>query len=408
MELTCPTNWDDALLEHLAGLPVREIYGAIPGGPVGGGRPGFLLGSRSSRHALAHVGRVRDRGWDFSLTLNAPCMGPMGEGERRRILDHVDRARGSGANGVTVSIPLLAEILRARFPDLRIKVSVIAHVGTASAVRAWEALGVDEINVDFNANRDFPRLQRLRGAARRDLSLLVNDLCLLHCPWRISHYNYVGHASQGSRRATVDDCFFRCHHHKVTHPRSLLQSPWIRPEDLHLYEALGFVRFKLAGRTRSTQDIVRAARAYASRRWDGNLLRLLEAPRREAPDLAVRMARRVAGGAPGVLSLLGPLRRGLRGRVPFLGLLADLPANQAPLVLQAYLELMDLADGIHLDNRALDGFLEALLAAGCLGDCGACGQALCDAWADRALRVDPDRARALARALERVRTDLAG
>lgn len=52
-------------------------------------------------------------------------------------------------------------------------------------------------------------------------------------------------------------------------------SRWIRPEDLHVYEALGFDEFKIIDRSRSTAWLLRAARAYADRRYEGNLLDIL-------------------------------------------------------------------------------------------------------------------------------------
>ena len=52
-------------------------------------------------------------------------------------------------------------------------------------------------------------------------------------------------------------------------------SRWIRPEDLHVYEALGVKEFKIIDRSRSTAWLLRATKAYASRRYDGNLLDIL-------------------------------------------------------------------------------------------------------------------------------------
>ena len=49
-------------------------------------------------------------------------------------------------------------------------------------------------------------------------------------------------------------------------------SRWIRPEDLHVYEALGIDDFKIIDRSRSTAWLLRATKAYATRNYDGNLL----------------------------------------------------------------------------------------------------------------------------------------
>ena len=248
MPLSIPTNWDDALLPGLMGLPVADLYGKLDDDPIGGGRPRYILRPVSRRRAATHIRQVRDAGWGFTYLLNAPCTGnrEFGAHWRRRLLDHVRWAMDAGTTAVTVSVPLLAEAIKAAFPALWVKVSVIAHVASPDRARAWEALGVDEIAVDFNANRDLVGLERLRASTRCALSLLVNDLCLQDCPFRLYHYNLVGHASQGQGAGSlVDYCFLRCHDIKLRDPLQLLRSPWIRPEDLGRYEALGYTRFKL-------------------------------------------------------------------------------------------------------------------------------------------------------------------
>ena len=51
---------------------------------------------------------------------------------------------------------------------------------------------------------------------------------------------------------------------------------WIRPEDLVHYEALGYDSFKLAGRNLPTEVLITRLKAYAGRRYDGNLLDLVQ------------------------------------------------------------------------------------------------------------------------------------
>lgn len=57
---------------------------------------------------------------------------------------------------------------------------------------------------------------------------------------------------------------------------------WIRPEDLVVYEGLGFDRFKIAGRNKRTEWLVRAVKAYANRKYDGNLLDIVSYPQGRA------------------------------------------------------------------------------------------------------------------------------
>ena len=55
-----------------------------------------------------------------------------------------------------------------------------------------------------------------------------------------------------------------------------LRANWIRPEDLHLYEELGYHNFKIVERNTPTQILLERVKAYAERRYDGNLLDLVQ------------------------------------------------------------------------------------------------------------------------------------
>ncbi len=411
MELSVPTNWDDALLEGLAGLPVGDLYGVPDDSPGGGGRPRYIQGHTGRRRVEAHVRRARELGFGFIALLNAPCHDnrELDAAYRRQLLDWVAWMRDAGATGVTVAIPLLAEAIKGRFPDLWVKVSVIAHVGSVPRALGWEALGVDEIAVDFNVNRDLRRLEALRQAVGCELSLLVNDLCLLDCPFRHYHYNMVGHASQAEHDSdgfVIDYCFLRCHRRKVAQPVSLLQSPWIRPEDLEAYEGLGYTRFKLAGRTKGTPAILRMARAYAQRRYRGNLLDILEGTSRDTSTLSFAALRAVAQATPSLLgkgmAALGRLPGGdkLPGPSHFASLLAKLPAPHREDLLAAYVQLMQLSEAVRIDNQALEGFLDGFAGKRCGDVCHSCQH--CRGFAERAVTVDQAKAEAIASSLDRV------
>jgi collagenase-like PrtC family protease len=65
-------------------------------------------------------------------------------------------------------------------------------------------------------------------------------------------------------------------------PVELLKSPWIRPEDIRHYEAVGYEHFKITERFKRTPLLLENVRAYENRRYDGNLLDLFTLPRKGA------------------------------------------------------------------------------------------------------------------------------
>jgi collagenase-like PrtC family protease len=276
LRLSVPTNFSPELLQCFKGLPVEDIYGALTTTPIGSGRPPRVLPQVSEAQAREHVKLTHEKSIQFNYVINAPCMGGVEYQKEAyaRIIDHLAWIDSIGADSVTVSIPYLLGIVKYRFPRLRAKISVIAQVNSVQTAKFYEDLGADEINIDYMANRDFETLEALRKAVRCDLTLLVNDVCLFGCPFRQSHYNLLGHASQdqSSNKGDYPDYnWVSCLTKMLSQPAELIRSRWIRPEDLTYYEQIGISKFKLSGRNMPTTWIGRAASAYANRRYDGNL-----------------------------------------------------------------------------------------------------------------------------------------
>jgi collagenase-like PrtC family protease len=343
MRLSVPTNWDLALIDGLAHLPVGELFGSLPHSPVGSGRPRMVLPQVSQEQAREHIEAARAKGIAFNYVLNAPCMGntEFDKTTHRALLDYLAWVEGLGVAAVTVTIPYLLRIIKRQFPRLKVKASVIAQVNSLQMARQLQDLGADEINVDYMLNRDLRRLGALRRSISCQLSLLVNDICLYHCPYRQYHYNLIGHSTQTadpSQGTYLDFCMISCVIEKLTRPEELIRARWIRPEDLQRYENLGFDRFKLSGRNMPTGWIIRAARAYADRTYAGNL---------------------------GDILIPEP-----NGQVHY-----------------------------RIDNQQLDGFLDHFAASDCAAtDCASCGY--CRRFAERAVTIPDPRTKQYVRSYQ--------
>jgi collagenase-like PrtC family protease len=129
---------------------------------------------------------------------------------------------------------------------------------------------------------------------------------------------------------------------RFSDPVEFIRAPWIRPEDVGAYEEIGIDCFKIAERSQETSWILRAANAYASRKYDGDLLDIINFPE---------------GLYRFILSQQFPQR--------------DLPDRLKPVI----------------DNRKLDGFLEFFRENTCRDrSCDDCGY--CERVAEKVLTVD--------------------
>ena len=287
MKLRVGANWDIAFLDAVQGTSVDALFGKLPFDIVGGARPGFVLPQVDRTVIEQYIQACHERGLTFSYLLNAPCLGNLqyskkGYGQLIELLEWIDQ---SGADSVTAGMPYLIDLVRERFPRLKVKVSTTARVNTVRKALQYEAMGVEEIIIDEHINREFKTLEAIRKAVGCNLELILNNICLWQCPYNYEHVNHDGHSS---REGEQDDyCYLQypgylCLYRKLTEPVELLKSPWIRPEDVSAYEELGYDSFKITERFKRTPLLLEHVQAYESRRYDGNLLDLFTLPRKGA------------------------------------------------------------------------------------------------------------------------------
>jgi len=347
VELVLASNFDPNLVPGLEGLPVESLFGNFPTSLVGGGRPPGILPPVTEETFQRHLREVHASGRRFYATVNTADTGL--REYRPSFLDAFSREVGRlvewGVDGFVVAIPLLLDRIHREYPDVRISVSTFARIRTVAQGEYFLERGADTIVLE-EANRDRGLLQGLvdKGA---QLEVLVNQTCIHDCPFRSHHLNTSSLASQeGTEGPWFEYPLLQCGLELVKDPVKLISGIFVRPEDLATLEELGVHRFKISGRNHPTGWLLRAARAYSARHYDGNLLDLLSYVQDRGPR--------------------GALRR-LKAR-------ADAPEG-----VEALSAAFEALGEMELDNRAFPpGFLKHVLATDCdrrsCSECGYCAQ----------------------------------
>jgi collagenase-like PrtC family protease len=222
-------------------------------------------------------------------------------------------------------------------------------------------------------------LSKIRAGLSCDMQLFVNVSCIYNCSYLGEHACSVGHASQLTENAQRPNAFldfylWQCTRRRLLNPELFLMSRWIRPEDLHVYEAMGFDEFKIIDRSRSTSWLLRTTRAYADRRYTGNLLDILS------------------------LELLGD-PAGFHGNIE--EQIRERMRHYHPKERQLMLRMLKLrrrllALELTIDNGALTDFLDGFRKMHCAETyCDDCRY--CHRYAERAIRFDREEAEILAK-----------
>jgi collagenase-like PrtC family protease len=351
MKLLVPTNWDPDLILPLAKLEADvQIYGVLPTSMIGSGGTGPDNVRMMANQVEEYIEQAHSAGLKFDYLLNAPSMGNMEWDEKthRELLIHLNWIASIGADSVTVTIPYLVELIKRQFPQLQVRVSTIAHVNSVARAKLFESLGADSITLDININRSFGALKAIRNTVGCELTVLMNNLCLYQCPYEYYHHDGLGHASQNYnplRGSYVDYCVLRCTLDRLRDVSQVVKCRWVRPEDIHIYEDIGIDMFKISSRAMPTEKILRAAKAYSSRHYQGNLYDILNVV---APK---------AGFASSALP--GEQGNGI-GSPP----------------------------RYYIDNQALEGFMDFFRKQDCSSGCDHCGY--CQRIADKAIQFDSD------------------
>lgn len=289
MQLVLASNFDDKLLAATAELPVSTFFGGFPVQLTGGGRPPQILPPVDRERFRDHVAAVHRQGRKFIATLNSNDLGLREyrpgyfEQFRREVRDLLE----IGVDGFVVALPALIEAIREDWPEVPISVSTFARVRTVTQAEYFLHLGARTIILE-EANRDF---RLLKGLVRlgAEVEILVNQSCLPSCPYRAHHLNTSSLASQPEAPCPAFEFpILQCGLEYVRDPSKIISGIFVRPEDLEVYEELGISRFKISGRNRSTDWLVKVATAYARRSFDGNLADILSLVQVKGPRAALR------------------------------------------------------------------------------------------------------------------------
>ncbi len=264
---------------------VEEIYFPWPYEPSGraplASHRGYLDWTALER-LEADLRFFRSIGLKLDLLLNANCYGRWATSEwlANRVISILDwlGERVGGVDVVTTASLTIAHVIKTNFPEVRVRASVNMRIGTVQAMEYVSDL-FDSFHVQRDHNRDLSHLQQLKEWADengKELCILANSGCLRFCPGQVFHDNMVAHEDEINETLNISDWVPLVCWRLMSRSENwvaILQSTWIRPEDLHNYDGLVSLA-KLATRMHSRPRAV--IHAYATGQYAGNLLDLLE------------------------------------------------------------------------------------------------------------------------------------
>lgn len=278
--LIIPCHWNKELLKQIDcinaqsnGIKVGEIYGCLAQGPIGHGRSRKSVVDITAEDALDFRNYVKTLGIGFIYLLNAPFSfgGHKGKDDVKAYLDWI--ICRFKPNALMVASYELMEFIREHYPsDVRIYISTVAGIKNADQLEKYLDIKPSRLVPHHDVNRNFKDLEYLVKKTKKwniEIELMLTESCLRGCPNRKNHYDQLGGGNTDKSFHTV------CNTQRIMHPYEILNSNFIRPEDLAVYEEMGINSFKITGRSKPVDWLQEVVYAYVYRSYNGNLMRLL-------------------------------------------------------------------------------------------------------------------------------------
>jgi collagenase-like PrtC family protease len=373
MKLTIPVNWEDDYFEKIDFSQTEEIYGKLNEDLIGGGRPSLTLPPVKKEKVKTFVEEAHKRNLKFNYLINGTCFDNLeitrnGYRDIRKMLDWLSEMK---VDGISVSLPMVMEIIKKNYPHFSISASVQVRIDGFEKARYWESLGADKINISYvDINKNFEEIRKIKEKTTCKIQTIANLMCMNKCPMVTLHGNYNAHASQKKHvndNFSFDYYLFTCAEKLLSNPVEILKSAFIRPEDLHYYEEAGVDNIKLVERSMTTDALARIVKAYTDRSYDGNMM-----------DLIHGLSKYIIYNNKdrywkGLKYLLQPSKINLFKAHKLVNQLHELRQEKA------FNESFDL----YIDNKKLDGFMDFFHKGHCHRDCNICSY--CDKFAAQAV-----------------------
>jgi len=211
----------------------------------------------------------------------------------RNLIDCIERCAEAGVlKGIIYCDQFLLQSLSSEAPELARSLEAVPDTNTmldSPAKISSHLAYIGETNfrqpgkltLDRSLNRNLDKLTDTVDWCRKGypdikIELLANEGCLPFCPYRSSHDAYIALGKhEGDDNSFHINNKFGCRQLLKKQPYRLLQSPFIRPEDVDSYLSHADT-ILICGRSKGVDFLQKVISAYVAKSYNGNLLELLD------------------------------------------------------------------------------------------------------------------------------------
>lgn len=301
LELNVGTNFSLEQLEKYIDLNKRgfnvkisSVYGSLRDNviEVRSARPNFRIGDTDIKTFEKFVRTAVDNGIEVEYAANATLFMSIEQyyAEKDNLIEQFKYLQSIGVKRLIVSNPLLMELI-SEHTELKIKASTILGINKPAALPYYAKYNVDNICPDIYINRNLLLLKQMQTEGQKhgiDIELLANEVCFygnVPCNNMLRNACYQ-HSSMGGNQANLFSGwpFSRCQKERRDNPICWLKIPCILPQHIRKYaELTGIKKFKVSGRTNTTEYLFYIVEKYMSEQFEGDMEQLFMLPQNNTP-----------------------------------------------------------------------------------------------------------------------------
>ena len=243
--------------DHLKAMPFKWVHGAPLSYRWNGGRvdPDHTISFDRIRQVM-NTYKEYNIGCMLTFSNRLLKESDLDDPDCNRLLELLN-GWGRKTNGVIVASDMLADHIRATYPNLHLMASIIKTTcengeGNLSYYKNLESR-FDSYVVDVNDNENYALLE---GLDRGKAEILVNSYCVYRCPHKSEHYDLLVNVHDPSSGITKDTVLSYQRKHCKAYPMGRQlgkgRNHCLGLDELNTLYAMGFRNFKLQGRYTSS------------------------------------------------------------------------------------------------------------------------------------------------------------
>jgi hypothetical protein len=262
-------------------LPVTHIILYVRDNPIGNSSIFLPKELPSIKHFETNVEQIKKANLKPIVSIDSTCQGNLEAHIKQYEAIHAffDKLNQLGISEVLVSSPNILGYIKTNFPSIKVYISYSQYITSLNRGKIFFDLGADSLILHpdiiryLHLLKNFNKLREVLIDKGKDYILPLNLGCNWGCIQWYQHHNLQSHRTIGSpifpdqeKISNVNDEFdyplLYCWKKRLEEPINYLKAGWISPNNIEMYEKLGYNNFLLFTRGFSNEKVINIIKSY--------------------------------------------------------------------------------------------------------------------------------------------------